>query len=289
MERVTGVGGLFFRARDPDALARWYADHLGVDPAPTSYDERPWWQQQGPTVLSPFPADTDAFGRPEQAWMLNLRVRDLDAMVVQLRAAGIEVSPDPQTYPNGRLPPPPIPKATRSSCGSPPKPRSRSLPTTTADDQGASTQDRRPARARPVACPPVSTVGDLAEVGAEGGQRGCSVGLYGLDVGGLGGLPFGVLEHQPDVAGAGPAPVVADGAAANVFEQLDQAAGYGRLLGPRPTDLGRAEPQVVGELRQGDGHTQRPLRVVVWSRSPSRRPASMHNSTDRWWTAWIPV
>jgi glyoxylase I family protein len=103
MERVTGIGGLFFRARDPDALARWYADHLGIDPAPTSYEERPWWQQQGPTVLSPFPADSDAFGRLEQTWMLNLRVRDLDAMVAQLRAAGIEVTPDPQTYPNGRF------------------------------------------------------------------------------------------------------------------------------------------------------------------------------------------
>jgi glyoxylase I family protein len=103
MERVTGIGGLFFRARDPDALARWYADHLGIDPVPASYQQRPWWQQQGPTVFAPFPADTDYFGRPEQAWKLNLRVRDLDAMVAQLRAAGIEVTPDPQTYPNGRF------------------------------------------------------------------------------------------------------------------------------------------------------------------------------------------
>ena len=103
MERVTGIGGLFFRARDPAALARWYADHLGIDPVPASYEERPWWQQRGPTVFSPFPADSDAFGRPEQAWMLNLRVRDLDAMVTQLRAAGVEATPDPQAYPNGRF------------------------------------------------------------------------------------------------------------------------------------------------------------------------------------------
>ena len=54
-------------------------------------------------MFSPFPADSDAFGRPEQAWMLNLRVRDLDAMVAQLRAAAIEVTLDPQTYPNGRF------------------------------------------------------------------------------------------------------------------------------------------------------------------------------------------
>jgi hypothetical protein len=103
MERVTGIGGLFFRARDPDALARWYADHLGIDPAPTTYEQPPWWQQQGPTVLSPFPADSDAFGSPEHTWMLNLRVRDLDAMVAQLRAAAIKVTLDPQTYPNGRF------------------------------------------------------------------------------------------------------------------------------------------------------------------------------------------
>jgi glyoxylase I family protein len=103
MERVTGIGGLFFRARDPDALARWYSDHLGIDPVPASYDQRPWWQQQGPTAFAPFPADTDSFGRPGQAWKLNLRVRDLDAMIAQLRAAGIEVTPDPQTYPNGRF------------------------------------------------------------------------------------------------------------------------------------------------------------------------------------------
>ena len=103
MERVTGIGGLFFRARDPAALARWYADHLGIDPVPASYEEWPWWQQQGPTVFSPFPADSDAFGSPEHAWMLNLRVRDLDAMAAQLRAAAIEVTLDPQTYPNGRF------------------------------------------------------------------------------------------------------------------------------------------------------------------------------------------
>ena len=97
MERVTGIGGLFFRARDPDALARWYADHLGINPVPATYEQRPRWQEQGPTVFSPFPADTEYFGRPEQAWKLNLRVRDLDAMIAQLRAAGIEVTPDPQT------------------------------------------------------------------------------------------------------------------------------------------------------------------------------------------------
>jgi glyoxylase I family protein len=103
MERVTGIGGLFFRADKPTALARWYADHLGVQPPPASYAERPWEQQAGPTVFAPFPADSEHFNRPEQQWAINFRVRDLDAMVAQLRRAGIEVEEDPQAYPNGRF------------------------------------------------------------------------------------------------------------------------------------------------------------------------------------------
>jgi predicted enzyme related to lactoylglutathione lyase len=103
MERVQGIGGLFFRSRDPAALAAWYETHLGVTRTPTTYEETPWFQDAGPTVWGPFPADTDYFGRPEQGWMVNFRVRDLDAMVRQLQAAGIEVKVDPETYPNGRF------------------------------------------------------------------------------------------------------------------------------------------------------------------------------------------
>ena len=95
MERVTGIGGFFFRARDPNALARWYTETLGLD----SYSEEQdvtWWQEQGPTVFSPFPEDTDYFGRHEQQVMLNFRVADLDAMLAQLRAAGATVDADAQ-------------------------------------------------------------------------------------------------------------------------------------------------------------------------------------------------
>ena len=95
MERVTGIGGVFFRARDPNALARWYSETLGVD----SYSEEQdvtWWQEQGPTVFSPFPEETDYFGRREQQTMLNFRVSDLDAMLAQLRAAGAAVDDDAQ-------------------------------------------------------------------------------------------------------------------------------------------------------------------------------------------------
>ena len=103
IEKVTGIGGLFFRARDPEALANWYRDHLGVTLVPINYDETPWQQEAGPTVFAPFPHDTDFFGRAEQGWMVNFRVRDLGAMVAQLRAAGIEVKVDPKKYPNGRF------------------------------------------------------------------------------------------------------------------------------------------------------------------------------------------
>lgn len=88
MERVTGIGGVFFRSKDPQALGRWYAEQLGIDSVLEGGDTV-WEQEQGPTVWAPFPADTDYFGRPEQQFMVNFRVRELDAMLAQLRAAGV--------------------------------------------------------------------------------------------------------------------------------------------------------------------------------------------------------
>ena len=102
-ERVLGIGGLFFRSRDPKKLAQWYQAHLGIDPVPTSYGGTVWQQAAGPTVFSPFPADTDYFGAPTQAWLVNFRVRSLDAIVAQLQKAGIAVKVDPEKYPNGRF------------------------------------------------------------------------------------------------------------------------------------------------------------------------------------------
>jgi len=63
----------------------------------------PWRQEAGPTAFSPFPEATDYFGDSKQMWMVNFRVRDLDAMVAQLQAAGIGIDVDPQPYPNGRF------------------------------------------------------------------------------------------------------------------------------------------------------------------------------------------
>jgi glyoxylase I family protein len=103
MEKVTGIGGVFFRSVDPASLGLWYERHLGVRVTPTEYGARPWRQDAGPTVWGPFPADTEYFGDRAKQWMINFRVRDLDAMVTQLSAAGIEVKIDPENYPNGRF------------------------------------------------------------------------------------------------------------------------------------------------------------------------------------------
>jgi glyoxylase I family protein len=102
-EKVTGIGGVFFRARDPKALAQWYQDHLGISVVPQSESDQPWTQEAGPTAFAPFSEKTTYFGDPAKQWMLNFRVRDLDRMVRQLESAGVEVKVDPTTYPNGRF------------------------------------------------------------------------------------------------------------------------------------------------------------------------------------------
>lgn len=103
MEKVTGIGGFFFRSENPKALADWYEKHLGVTRTPENYEQTPWNQEAGITVFGPFEKDTKYFGDTAKQWMINFRVRSLDAMVAQLNRDGIEVDIDPQTYPNGRF------------------------------------------------------------------------------------------------------------------------------------------------------------------------------------------
>ncbi len=103
MEKVTGIGGFFFRSKDPKALALWYQQHLGILTIPTSDGETAWQQEAGATAFAPFPETSKYFGDTSKVWMLNFRVRDLDKMAAQLQAAGIEVKIDPQSYPYGRF------------------------------------------------------------------------------------------------------------------------------------------------------------------------------------------
>jgi predicted enzyme related to lactoylglutathione lyase len=88
-EAVEGVGGVFLRAGDPDALRAWYSEHLGI--AMEDYGTTFTARAGDMTVWAPFPADTEYFGPSGQQTMVNFRVRDLDAMLEQLRAAGVVV------------------------------------------------------------------------------------------------------------------------------------------------------------------------------------------------------
>jgi predicted enzyme related to lactoylglutathione lyase len=88
---VTGIGSVAFRARDPEALAAWYAENLGVGGGEMGL----WDQEAGPTVFSPFAADTDYFPADKQ-WMLNFRVDGLDALKTDLEAKGIDVITNPE-------------------------------------------------------------------------------------------------------------------------------------------------------------------------------------------------
>lgn len=102
MEKVTGIGGFFFRVKNSNALNQWYEQHLGIRQVAERDEDGSWWQEAGPTVFASESA-TDQAGGPDYAWRINFRVRDLDAMVAQLRAAGAAVEVDDTIYPNGRF------------------------------------------------------------------------------------------------------------------------------------------------------------------------------------------
>jgi predicted enzyme related to lactoylglutathione lyase len=92
MERVLGIGGYFLRAADPASLSTWYRESLGLD----ADENGRWPQEPGRTVFATFESDTDYFGSRAQQTMLNFRVRDLDAMLAQLRARGADVAKETQ-------------------------------------------------------------------------------------------------------------------------------------------------------------------------------------------------
>ncbi len=90
---VLGFGGYFFRSSDPEAASAWYKEHLNIGggcsaDASGPIDEWSWAALGGPTVFAPFAADTDYFPADRQT-MLNLRVSELDALLVKLRSTGI--------------------------------------------------------------------------------------------------------------------------------------------------------------------------------------------------------
>ena len=96
MQRITGIGGVFFKTENPQELQAWYQAHLGLPSDDGDAVILRWREHASPfrvasTVWAPFPADTDYFGPGQNQWMINFRVDDLQGMLAQLREAGVEV------------------------------------------------------------------------------------------------------------------------------------------------------------------------------------------------------
>jgi predicted enzyme related to lactoylglutathione lyase len=108
MKRVTGIGGVFFRSKDPSSLKAWYAKHLGVpvdDQGFATFLSCEGGESHRParTAWAAFEEDTDYFGRRTQQWMLNYRVENLDALLEALRNEGVEIVPQREDYDFGRF------------------------------------------------------------------------------------------------------------------------------------------------------------------------------------------
>ena len=104
-QRVTGVGGFFFKSENPNLLREWYKRHLGLDT--NEYGCTFWWKdRQGndaSTQWSPFAADTQYFNPSQKQFMQNFRVHDLDALLVKLKEEGVAIVGEPETYDYGKF------------------------------------------------------------------------------------------------------------------------------------------------------------------------------------------
>lgn len=103
MARAVGIGGIFLKARDPKALARWYATHFGIPDQGGGSLGFDGPESTGMTVFTYFPMDTKYFGEGAQPAMVNFRVDDLDALLGQLAEAGVRIDPKRDDAPYGKF------------------------------------------------------------------------------------------------------------------------------------------------------------------------------------------
>jgi predicted enzyme related to lactoylglutathione lyase len=103
MAKTVGIGGIFLKARDPNALQAWYETHLGIlrsESGALLFEGPP---SMGTTVFAHFSVETGYFGEGPQQFMVNFRVDDLDGLLSQLSAAGVRIDPRREDYPYGRF------------------------------------------------------------------------------------------------------------------------------------------------------------------------------------------
>lgn len=107
MKRVTGIGGVFFKSKDPKAVNEWYKTHLGFETTPygTSFEwmDKDNPEKKGTTVWNPFKQDTKYFEPSEKEFMINYRVEDLEALVAQLKTEGVTIVDQIETYDYGKF------------------------------------------------------------------------------------------------------------------------------------------------------------------------------------------
>jgi len=107
MKRVTGIGGIFFKCKDPKKVNEWYKTHLGLDTSP--YGAKFEWKDQsassenGYTLWSPFPETTNYFEPSEKDFMINYRVENIEALVSELKKEGVTILDEVATYDYGKF------------------------------------------------------------------------------------------------------------------------------------------------------------------------------------------
>lgn len=104
-KRVTGLGGIFFKSKDPDAAKNWYKKHLGLDT--NDYGCSFWWKDsEGKdcmTQWSPMKEDTDYFEPSKKQFMMNFRVENLEELLEELKKEGVQVMDKVESYDYGKF------------------------------------------------------------------------------------------------------------------------------------------------------------------------------------------
>lgn len=107
MKRVTGLGGIFFKCKDPQSVKQWYHDHLGLDTdqygASFSWTDNYKPEIPGFTQWSPFKDSTDYFQPSSKEFMINYRVENLEWLIEQLKSEGVTICDEMATYEYGKF------------------------------------------------------------------------------------------------------------------------------------------------------------------------------------------